>query len=593
MAKYTSDDVNRISERLRRAKDRSRPAHFLIGAGCSLTAEIPSAAEIVKIIHEKYPAQCGDLTDANRDSYGACMGLLSINERRDLIKPLLDKAKVNWGHIALAQMIGSGFVGRVLSVNFDLVLENACGLLGLQPAVYDFGIAPASDATLIVSPAICHLHGQSYGFILLNTDDETRQHRDKLRPVLLDSMRTAPLIVIGYSGSADGVFQTLIDDFEVRESLYWVGYASDASAHIRPLFEKRLARYLGEADFDRFMIDLAQALECWPPPLFADPLGQLRRELKPVVPYPVGETGGEVDIVADLRSKLTGWRQRLRARERSFAPVRSAFMKGDYPAADCAIRMLTATERADLSREELEITIWSLLEYALLRREQAMRASEEADAKRLFAEANEACEHALVIKPDSHEALNNWGIVQHGQAKRASEPDASRLFAEGGDKYARALAIKPEKHEALNNWGALLSEQARRANGEDASRLFVQAGAKYEAALTIKPDKYQALGNWGAMLVEQGRRASGEERERLFIEAERKLLSVSDLYKAKTYNLACLAALRNQREKCRDYLNETKARGALPPKNHLNGDADLDSIRDELWFRELLASLDD
>ena len=173
------------------------------------------------------------------------MELLSINERRDLIKPLLDKAKVNWGHIALAQMIGSGFVGRVLSVNFDLVPEHACGLLGLQPAVYDFGIAPASDAALIVSPAICHLHGQSYGLILLNTEQETQQHREKLRPVLIDSLRTAPLVVIGYSGSADGVFQILIDDFADQKSLYWVGHSLKPSAHIRPLFEKKLARFLG------------------------------------------------------------------------------------------------------------------------------------------------------------------------------------------------------------------------------------------------------------------------------------------------------------------------------------------------------------
>ena len=68
-----------------------------------------------------------------------------------------------------------GYVDRVLTLNFDLVLENACGLLALQPAVYDFGVAPADDPGLIVSPAIVHLHGQSYGLVRLNTDEETRR----------------------------------------------------------------------------------------------------------------------------------------------------------------------------------------------------------------------------------------------------------------------------------------------------------------------------------------------------------------------------------------------------------------------------------
>lgn len=139
MAKYTSEDIRKIAERLKSAQGRERAAHFLIGAGCSISAGIPSAADLIKRIHKDYPAHCADLAPNKRNSYGACMALLSLNERRDLIKPYLENAKINWGTIALAQLIVKGFVSRVLTVNFDLVLENACGLLGLQPAVYCSG----------------------------------------------------------------------------------------------------------------------------------------------------------------------------------------------------------------------------------------------------------------------------------------------------------------------------------------------------------------------------------------------------------------------------------------------------------------------
>ena len=167
MAKYSSEDVRKIAERIKAARDRERPAHFLIGAGCSISAGIPSADDLVKRIHREYPAHCADLPPEMRSLYGNCMALLSLNERRDLIRPYLEKAKINWGTIALAQLLAKGFVARVLTANFDMVLESAGSLLGLQPAVYDFGVAPANDPAMIVSPAIIHLHGQSYGLVLL------------------------------------------------------------------------------------------------------------------------------------------------------------------------------------------------------------------------------------------------------------------------------------------------------------------------------------------------------------------------------------------------------------------------------------------
>src|SRR5882672_6143645 len=247
MAKYTSADVRKIAERLKGARDNSR-AHFLLGAGCSITAGIPSAAKLIEQIHSEYPEHCNGLNEDDRQSYGACMALLTSNERRQLIQAHLDKAQINWGTIALAQLIAKKFVGRVLTVNFDLVLENACGLLGLQPAVYDFGVAPADDPAMIVSPSIIHLHGQSYGLVRLNTDEETRRHREKLQPILRDTLRSAPLVVVGYSGSADGIFKTLLEEYKGFDRLYWASHEEEPKIHIRPLLEKKHFHFIGGTD---------------------------------------------------------------------------------------------------------------------------------------------------------------------------------------------------------------------------------------------------------------------------------------------------------------------------------------------------------
>jgi len=52
----------------------------------------------------------------------------------------------------------------------------------------------------------------------------------------------------------------------------------------------------------------------------------------------------------------------------------------------------------------------------------------------------------LAIKPDKHEALNNWGLALSGQAKLKEGAEADRLFGEAGERYGAALAIKPDLH---------------------------------------------------------------------------------------------------------------------------------------------------
>jgi tetratricopeptide (TPR) repeat protein len=418
MAKYTSKDIREIAERLKNAQGRERAAHFLIGAGCSISAGIPGAADLIKRIHRDYPASCADLAPDKRNSYGACMHILATNERDDLIKQYLENSRINWGTIALAQLIAKGFVSRVLTVNFDLVLENACRLLGLQPAVYDFGVAPTGDLKMIVSPAIIHLHGKSYGLVRLNTDEETSNHRQKLQPIIADSLRNAPLIVTGYSGSADGIFQTVLDEFEGRERLYWASFEEEIQSHISPFFEKDHFRFIGGVDFDRFMIELAQALGCWPPSRFSNPLRHLLDELSPVVAYPVMNSESAIDLLGDSKRKLESWLNKLGEEGGPEASLRELFTRGQYE--EAANKYLLRGDRSANASEDREIAAVSLIMWGNSMLEQAKRADGAQAAAWLYAAAREKYETALKIKPDEHEALNNLRNLLHRQATRAS-----------------------------------------------------------------------------------------------------------------------------------------------------------------------------
>src|SRR6266540_4168096 len=100
-------EIEDVVETLKNAKDRGKKCSILIGAGCSVTAGIPTAQGFVDVIKERYPR---DYDRADEKTYPKCMSQLAIDEQRSLIIEYVDKAKINWAHIALAQLMKTGYV---------------------------------------------------------------------------------------------------------------------------------------------------------------------------------------------------------------------------------------------------------------------------------------------------------------------------------------------------------------------------------------------------------------------------------------------------------------------------------------------------
>jgi len=117
-----------LVEALHGCKENGRRCSVLIGAGCSKSAGIPLAGEFVAEIKRAYPAAYRRAVDK---SYPACMAALDMGVRRDLIGRYIDAAKINWAHIALAQLIHVEYVDRVLSTNFDPLVSRACALINV------------------------------------------------------------------------------------------------------------------------------------------------------------------------------------------------------------------------------------------------------------------------------------------------------------------------------------------------------------------------------------------------------------------------------------------------------------------------------
>ena len=123
--------IEELAYLLREAKDANQPQPiFFLGAGASVSGNIPLANEISEIIINKFK-DSPFVKKINKDerNYAALMDCLLPYQRNDLLKSLIEEAKVNVTHIYLAQLIMNGFADYVLTVNFDNLMLRALGFI--------------------------------------------------------------------------------------------------------------------------------------------------------------------------------------------------------------------------------------------------------------------------------------------------------------------------------------------------------------------------------------------------------------------------------------------------------------------------------
>lgn len=482
------------------------------------------------------------------------MARLSPPQRRVLLQAYFVQAKINWGHIALAHLMNEGHVQRVLSVNFDSVLARACGLLGLYPAIYDFGAAPVANVKAMAEPAIIHLHGQSFGFVQLNSEQETREHAAKLVHVVRDSVQGRPLVVIGYSGQSDGVMEALCGCYDDNTNLYWVDLAEAPTTSVNAFFaDKVYASFVGGADGDRFLVTLAQAIAKqrvvggnWTPRVFHDPLQHLIDEMAPVAEFPVGR-GDQSDDV------LSAWRKDV------------ARLRDDQKD---AFRLTREAEAAAIQGEA---------ELAVVQAEKANKAG--------------AADTVL-------NGRRYWEGIAKGNelmddARASSGAEKSRRLAEAEQVFGQIVTLIPRPHEAFYFWAVGLDGLSGDAVTNEQRSYLKHACDKYESAVHFRPDHPSALDGWGGALLALARQEPEPEKARLLSMARMKLMEADSVSAGSSaYNLACVDALSGRHEAAQVHLQYLHVVGRLPGRAQLESDPDLEPIRELPWFNELLSLSD-
>jgi Tfp pilus assembly protein PilF/NAD-dependent SIR2 family protein deacetylase len=490
---------------------------FLVGAGFSFSAGIPLAGQLVDEIKNTFPFA---YKRAKSESYNEVMGELTPQQRAGLLTKYIDNSKVNWAHLALAQLFQTNKINRILTVNFDPLILKACSMVGEFPAVYDLATASEFKESRIPLKSVFYLNGQHTGFAMLNSEDELNKHKDRLNDIVRNTGTKRIWVVVGYSGDADPLADVLKDIAQSSgfdNGLYWVNHNESPSTKQANLLSSDNTFFIGKQDADEFMEELAQKLDCFPPVLLTDPFSHIETIITENIDF---STGGP--YAEQLRNRLTdmiraaeGASQNVAGTVARIPDLSQLLLAGKYG----DIFTLWVAHGEHFSERQKDDVAWA---YVLSGNDVAEEANEiaigDVTAARIkWGEAYEKYAQALAIKPDMHEALNNWGnaLSKEAQTLVSEDVSAARVkWGEAYDKYAQALSIKPDKHEALNNWGIALSKEAQTLVSEDVSAARVKWGEaydKYAQALAIKQDMHEALNNWGFALNHEAQTLVSED----------------------------------------------------------------------------------
>ncbi len=263
-------------------------------------------------------------------------------------------------------------------------------------------------------------------------------------------------------------------------------------------------------------------------------------------------------------------------------------------------------------------------------------------ADNLYEKACEKYEKALFLKPNDYYALANWGNALKCQAISKKGEEAEELIAQACNKFLRAFAVDPHKPEALDNWGDALLHLAHEKKQENKTeeadaltekaceklemavnreprsesfrkwgnafdlkaagkrlrvwgkkvkateRLLAQACEKYEMAVALDPDDYITLERWANVLLYCAVNEKGKNRGAMLEEAKKKCLLAESIKTGwSAYRLACISAALGDESECKRWLKVGEGLAILPPKDVVNKEDFLKSMRNKKWFKEI------
>ena len=184
------------------------------------------------------------------------------------------------------------------------------------------------------------------------------------------------------------------------------------------------------------------------------------------------------------------------------------------------------------------------------------------------------------------------GTKKLDSAQKEEGEKADERYKEAISIFESIVGTEPTVLDALHNWGLTLASQASKKTGQEAEDLFNKAYEKYTACLIIDPRNSEVLNDWGAAIMDQARTGNAGPEYRLYEQATDRFQQAEQLIiGVASYNLACIASLRNESESCGQHLKTARETGNLPSVDDMQNDIDLSNVREAEWFQEFINSI--
>ena len=638
-------NIKDIAKTFKDSKKLGKPIIIFTGAGCSKSAGMPLASELVNEINKKFKGHLKSLNDEQKKDYGTCMSHLVPSEQKNLIEKHISKAKINWAHIALASLLKNGYLGKILTFNFDDILSRACSLDNFYPPTYDLKVLSEEYFSAIPNQSIVHLHGQWSGFQLANSDIDTKKQAEKLESFIKNTINNSHTLFLGYSGGADAFFKLVDEGFIGQHRLFWVDYAKEPNNNVKKFIDvnPNHRNFIGEQDADRFLLELAIELKCFPTELFKDPIKHLKGICELVNQFPLPTSDTEIDILEDTKKTL----EIADKTKPAIATIKLA----ELLHAKKFETIINQAKSLDLKIKPISKIVAS----AYLGKALSFIGKDDDQFKINF-------ERALKINPNFHHAhlevaniylgikkpkynikankhfelfLNKVPNIKDSQifegyaislTRLGKDNDDETYFTKSFEYFDRALSLDTSRANLFGNYSSSMSSLATRKND---SPLFDKALIYAKKALMLQPENLDLKTNYADILAAYGETISDEEKINDALSCYKNIIHLDENHRIckgnynvtlarfsalkrdskkfsecikfleehfldterRDYNLACLYSLSNDFLNAKKLLLKAEKHNNLPSISHLTKDKDLHNVRNETWFIELLEHL--
>ncbi|OHB57690.1 MAG: hypothetical protein A2Y12_16605 [Planctomycetes bacterium GWF2_42_9] len=185
-----------------------------------------------------------------------------------------------------------------------------------------------------------------------------------------------------------------------------------------------------------------------------------------------------------------------------------------------------------------------------------------------YTDAIDACKQAIEVDPRSTGAYDHLGFAYCKLAR----------WQEAKEAFQQALKIDPNDSEAQGNLGGVYSQLGQY---EDAIKSLKQA-------IRLRPDNAMVYNDLGWALGNQAKKENGAIRQQLLSQKEEMCLKAESIQRGSgAYGLACLAASSGDKSKCLKWLKIGEQENSLPNSKYAMAEVDLESVRNEDWFKEI------